>query len=436
MIQRMTNTKFALCAVTTLGTACAAQPAASPVSSAATAPNPASPKAALPPSPLKSATVLTFAPDGTLFIGDSGDGKVYALKPPVQENPAAQAPYNLKTIDAKIASLLGTLPNGIRVRDMAIHPQTKEAYLAVARATGDTYVSTLVVVNQAGQPRLLDPSTPMTSTQIPFAPASGFKFYDEVPARDLSFTDLEYHDGKLYVAGLSNADFSSSLWTISVPFDGQATTTTVEIYHAIHDQQETRAPIRTMKVVPINGEDYLVAAYTCTPLVLIPLSALKEGAHVVGKTIGELGYGNTPGDLLSFTGQDQKQNKFPVVFISNKNQAAQVIGLQAIAAAAKKDGLKSSVMGRKVALGAMDVPMTGILHVEDQDPYHIVALRRDAAEGDLEIVSYLKNVYFRLSDFQSEYEIPGYTYPPSQDFIRKFQNQMKRDEGHAQFVNE
>ena len=391
----------------------------------------------MPPSPLESATVLTFSPDGTLFIGDSGNGKIYAVKPTVESNPAAKAPYNLKNVDSKIAALLRTDVRSVRVRDMAIHPQTKEAYLAVARATGDRYISIIVVLNQTGTPRLLELPSSMAATQIPFSPASGFSFYDEVPSRDLSFTDLEHHKGKLYVAGLSNADFASSLWTLSVPFSGKASTTTVEIYHAVHNQQETRAPIRTMKIVPIDGEDYLVAAYTCTPLVLIPLKSLKDGAHVVGKTIGELGYGNTPSDILSFTGQDMKQNKFPVVFITNKNQAAQVIGLQAIEAAAQKDGLTTmAAIGQTVDLGASRVPMTGLLHVDDQDPFHIAALRRDAAEGDLEMVSYLKNVYFRLSDFQSEYEIPGYTFPKSQDGIRVFQNRMKRDEGHAKFVVE
>ncbi|MEL7372705.1 MAG: hypothetical protein AAFN74_27520 [Myxococcota bacterium] len=386
--------------------------------------------------PFQSASVVTFSPEGTLFVADSGTGKVYALNPGESSNPAAQAPYNLKGVDAKLAALLGTTSQNVRIRDMAVHPQTKELYLSVGRVTGESYASAIVVLNQLGVPRLLDLSVPMKVVQIPFAPASGFAFYDEVPARDLSITDIEYHDGRLYVAGLSNADFASSLWSVPVPFDdgSKVSTTTVEIYHAIHNQQETRAPIRTMKIARLNGEDHLIAAYTCTPLVVIPLKSIQNGAHVVGKTIGELGYGNTPADLITFTGQDAQQKPFEVLFLSNKNQAAQVMGLAAIEAAVQKEGLSKPLALTKFDFGAKDVPMTSLMQVADQDPYHLVVVRRDVEEGDIEAVSYLKNVYFRLSDFQSEYEIPGYSYTEDQKALRDFQNMMKKDEGKEKFV--
>lgn len=417
-----------------LAASCAAPTASSPepiLASTGGAPT-------VPPSssPLEYATALAFSPDGTLFVGDSGTGKVYALKLPEAENPAAQAGYNLKDVDAQLAALLGTTPRHVRVRDMAVHPKTKEVYLAVGRVTGDSYASALAVVNQAGTPRLVEMDPSVRSVKIPFAPAEGFEFYDEVPARDLSITDIKYHDGQLYVAGLSNADFASSLWVVPVPFDGKARTTTIEIYHAIHGQKETRAPIRAMAIKELNGEPHLVAAYTCTPLVVFPLSALKEGAHVVGKTIGELGYGNTPVDLISFTGSDAKQQPLEVLFISHKNQSAQVIGVAAVEAAARGDGLTQPVMLQKVDLGASNPPMTSLMHIDEQDAYHLLAVRRDVSEGDIEIVSYLKNVYFRLSDFQSEYEIPGYTFTPEQKMTREFQNKMKLDEGKASFVVE
>lgn len=380
-------------------------------------------------------TSLAFAPDGTLFAGDSGTGKVYAIELPESTNPGARAPYNLKSIDVAVAGLLGTETRNLRFRDMALHPETKEAYLAVGRVTGDTYASVLVAVNQAGTPRLVEPARPPRVVQLPFAPASGFSFYGEVPARDLSITDMTYYDGRLIVTGLSNADFASSLWLIPVPFKGEVSTTTVEIYHAIHGQSETRAPVRALAVLKLNGEDHVVAAYTCTPLVVFPLRELVAGAHVVGKTIGELGYGNTPIDILSFTGQNAEQKPFEVLFLSHKNQAAQVIGVAAVEAAAKEAGLARPVTtSQRVDLGAFAPPMTSLMHIDDQDPYHLVALRRDVDRGTVELVSYLKNVYFRLSDFQSEYEIPGYEFSADQDAIRQFQNKMKADEGKQKFV--
>jgi hypothetical protein len=41
--------------------------------------------------------------------------------------------------------------------------------------------------------------------------------------------------------------------------------------------------------------------YGCTPLVRFPLADLKDGAHVRGETIGELGYGSNPLDMLTFS---------------------------------------------------------------------------------------------------------------------------------------
>ncbi|MEM9193306.1 MAG: hypothetical protein AAGF12_29290, partial [Myxococcota bacterium] len=182
--------------------------------------------------------------------------------------------------------------------------------------------------------------------------------------------------------------------------------------------------------------DYMLAAYTCTPLVAFPLSEIQDGAHITGKTIGELGFGNTPGDLLAFNGQDPQQNPFPLVFIHHKNQSAQVIGLQAVEQAVKGAGLTESVGMSKVDLDAGHMPIVNVLQIDDQDQGHLAAVRRDPEEGDLELVSFMKNVYFRLSDFQSEYEIPNYEYPEAQAQIRGFQNMMKQDEGYPDAVAE
>ncbi|MEM9865789.1 MAG: hypothetical protein AAF938_29545, partial [Myxococcota bacterium] len=239
-------------------------------------------------------------------------------------------------------------------------------------------------------------------------------------------------------AGLSNADFASTLWKTSLPLTGEVTTTRVEIYHTVHNQQETRAPIRTMTVVNVEGTDYMVAAYTCTPLVVFPLSEIADGARITGKTIAELGFGNTPGDILAFTGQDAQQNPFPVLFIQHKNQSSQVIAMNAVAQAIQRDGLSEPVnMGdMSQSLGASAMPLINVLQIDDQDPGHLAMLRRDMDTGRAELVSVMKNVYFRLSDFQSEYEIPTYAYNEAQGPIREFQNLMKRDEGYPELARE
>jgi len=44
----------------------------------------------------------------------------------------------------------------------------------------------------------------------------------------------------------------------------------------------------------------VLAAYTCTPLVKIPMNDLKPGAKVKGVTIADLGAGNQPLDMVPY----------------------------------------------------------------------------------------------------------------------------------------
>jgi hypothetical protein len=257
-----------------------------------------------------------------------------------------------------------------------------------------------------------------------------FKFYGEFDAKRLSITDIDFHKNKIYISGLSNQDFSSTLRIADYPFNGKASTTSVEIFHSMHNQNETRAPIRSLSVVTLEGKDHILAAYTCTPLVTIPIDALVDGAHVKGKTIGDVGYGNTPIDMLRFMAEDMEKNKFEIVLLTNKNQAANVLPVGGIAEANKGEGLTTFQGFGSFGFQGYKAPLAGLSHVADQDGYHILSIRRDMDSGDLQLVSFMKNLYMRISDFQSEYELPGYEYPADQAWIKDLQNMMKKDEGH------
>jgi hypothetical protein len=50
----------------------------------------------------------------------------------------------------------------------------------------------------------------------------------------------------------------------------------------------------------IAGQSYILAAYTCTPLVKIPSASLKPGEKVKGVTIADLGAGNQPLDMVPY----------------------------------------------------------------------------------------------------------------------------------------
>ena len=134
---------------------------------------------------------------------------------------------------------------------------------------------------------------PHSQTAIPDEPDPGARLEFDAQ-RSFAITDVKYFDGEIFVTGVSNRRFASTLHRIAYPFDARTATCTVEIRHPVHGEWETRAPIIRQLVKEVQGEPYLFAAYGCTPLVRFPLASLTDGAHVRGDLIGQLGYGSTP----------------------------------------------------------------------------------------------------------------------------------------------
>ena len=120
--------------------------------------------------------------------------------------------------------------------------------------------------------------------------------YDRL--RTVTVTDMAYVDGLLLVAGASNEEFSSTFRRIPFPFNGNSQSNSLEIFHVSHGMYETASPIHTF--VPYGSNTSVQASYTCTPIVHFSLGDLKSGTQAKGKTIAELGSGNTPLDMVSY----------------------------------------------------------------------------------------------------------------------------------------
>ena len=75
----------------------------------------------------------------------------------------------------------------------------------------------------------------------------------------------------------------------------------------------------------IDKKEYLLASYTCTPLVLFPIDELEGGKHLKGRTIAELGSGNSPLDII--TVKKGNEVKF---YMSNTNRPVMRIKLSDI----------------------------------------------------------------------------------------------------------
>jgi hypothetical protein len=137
-----------------------------------------------------------------------------------------------------------------------------------------------------------------------------------------TITSIKYVKGQVLIAGLSNEEFASSLRSIPYPFQEYAKPAGIEIYHGAHGRFETNAPVRTFVPYEIGKQQAILAAYTCTPLVKIPMSDLKAGAKVKGTTIAELGNGNRPLDMIVY-------NKGGKPFILMANSSRGVMKLSA-----------------------------------------------------------------------------------------------------------
>ena len=73
------------------------------------------------------------------------------------------------------------------------------------------------------------------------------------------------------VTALANETFANKCFSIMAPLanDSQCGPFTTETYHVAHAAWETKAPIRTMMPYVENGKNYLVGAFTCTPIASI-----------------------------------------------------------------------------------------------------------------------------------------------------------------------
>ena len=272
---------------------------------------------------VQSISALAFGPDGILFIGDSRSATIFAVntKDTKKGKPVAA---NIKNIDQKIAAVLGTTPDNISITDMAVNPVSKRLYMAVQHKDGTPVLLTLDG-EQLVPVALKDMAA--TSVVISNAPAEDAKDGRGRSLRISTISDLGYADGNLLVSGLSNHEFSSSFKSIPYPFTNKQNESTLEIYHTAHGKYETAAPIKTFTTATINGKKYLVASYTCTPLVLFAIDELKPGTHVKGRTVAEMGSGNSPIDMVTLKskGEDvlvMTNSRHPLAKVSYKNIAA------------------------------------------------------------------------------------------------------------------
>lgn len=297
---------------------------------------------------IRFAGALEFSQDGTLFVGDNHNGAIYAFETEGAPFDGQIMPSSVANIDVKIAELLGVGAHAIEINDIAAHPVTNDIYISVTRIGNLVSQPAIVKVERDHSLSLVDlaalefqkqglsqfPDADVTFNgrsggMGPAMPRDTAK--TAVPISSLAIMDMEFYEGELFVAGVATENFMSSLRRISYPFDGTQGVANVEMYHIAHDQYESRAPIRAMSIQEIDGKAQLVAAYTCSPIVLVPLDEIKDGAKISARTIMDYGNGQ-PLDMIGFNFQSPFGGEaVPSLFVTSNSRSPQLIpvaGLQ------------------------------------------------------------------------------------------------------------
>jgi len=314
---------------------------------------------------------LAFGPQGILFIGDPQAAAIYAVDTGDRAKPDSTNKPKVEGIDTKVAALLGTEAKQVRIADLAVIPISGTTYLSVARGAGPEAQAVIVSVSRAGK------LNEVSLKDVKSAKAAIPNANDR--RRQEAITHLAYVKGRVYVAGLSNEEFSSKLRSIPFPFDKTDKGTSVEIYHGAHGRFETNSPVRVFAPYKIGDEDYLLAAYQCTPLVKIPVSQLKPGEKITGTTVAELGNRNRPLSMIVY----KKGNK-DYVLMANNARGLMKIPLEGVA---DVKGITSRINGTAGLKYETIKGMSGVQKLDAFDSEHAVVLLGTKGKLTLETIA-------------------------------------------------
>jgi len=342
---------------------------------------------------IRSMSALTFGPEGVLFIGDSKSGAVFALTLEDTARREENEAVAVSDIEARIGALLGAGAENIMIHDMAVNPASQNIYLAVSRGRGkwdshwhlpndvaDADILLRVAPDGEMSPVSLDKVTfSRADLPNPVDASRTHMWKDGISLRVDTITDMTHDGGTLYIAGLSNEEFASTMWRVEYPFNERIAATTLEIFHGAHGEYETHAPIRAFVPYTLKEEPHLLAAYLCTPLVTFPTADLKDGQHIKGRTVAEFGSGNYPLDMLVYQkdGDDR-------LLIANSNLPFMIVDPKDVASF--QGAITTEVEGYVGGVSYEIRSGGGIQQMDRLNAEYIVTLQR-LPNGTLNIVS-------------------------------------------------
>lgn len=338
---------------------------------------------------IKSVGPLAFGPEGVLFIGDNVGASIFAVDVADTAGSGQAASLDLENLDGSLAGYLGCGRDDVQIRDMAVHPDSHNVYLSVMRGAGDSAIP--VIVRLDGRGTISDVSlenVAFSETAIEdAADEDDPREVSRVKLRTVTITDMSYVNGLLMVAGTSNEEFSSTFRRIPFPFTGDTSSNSLEIFHVSHGKYETAAPIRAF--VPYQGNNSILASYTCTPVVQFSVGSFKPGELAHGKTVAELGAHNRPLDLISYErGEDEfllvANDRHPLIKIACVDidqQGALTVPDQSL------DSSPADPVTPPVGVPRQLLPQEGVRRMANLDGERVLMLQEDQ-EGNIHLHTY------------------------------------------------
>ena len=316
---------------------------------------------------IMAVNAISFGPEGILFIGDSKAAVIYAIDLSA-DSEVDNSKVSLNEVDVKIADALGASSDEVEIIDMAVNKDNGNIYFAV-RHSSDKPILLKLNGKNFKQVGLTNVSYSSISMNNPVGADSKDKRGRSL--RQYAVSDLAYADGKVMVTGLSSDEFGSTFRIINFPFNETQIHSSLEIYHAAHGKYETHSPIKSFAPVMIDNKLSLVAGYTCTPLVVFPLSAMQSGKHTKGQTVAELGNRNTPLDIIEIERDGER-----FVLVANSHRALMKINVKDIESF--EGSLSTPVKGSGTdGVDFINLPMVNVQQLADLNSSSILMLQRD-----------------------------------------------------------
>ena len=244
---------------------------------------------------IQSIQCLSFGPQGVLLIGD-GKGRQVVAVATGDTTPQKWTRTEIPNIDEQLAGRLGTTRKGITIKRLAVNPASGTAYVAVQK-TDDKQDLILTVEGTGKVGELALDNVKYARIKLPAA-AKG---------ATVLMTDVAWAGDRVLAAVQAQDTFASKIFSVKGPLvnDAEGVVYSTETYHVAHGQWETRAPIRTVLPYEQDGKNYLVGAFTCTPVVKFGLDNMEAGAKIKGVSVVEIGNGNEPRDMFMYKKGDQ-----------------------------------------------------------------------------------------------------------------------------------